>query len=182
MKNVGQHFENTNVRSKDTLSNRVIDTQLEYIILIASCGIAIVSVFFLVPKDKIKDAWLIFLIKQSITWISGLYVVQKGWIEYPVREFFDKASNTSFEFEFIVYPVLCVFFNLYYPQRGSSLVKLRHYVVYCSAITLFEIILENHTMLIKYTGWTWYWTWLTLFITFYISRKSYLWFIKKHNK
>lgn len=66
--------------------------QLEHTILIATCVITILSVFFLVPKDKIREAWLIFLFKQTLTWCIGLYVVQKRWIEYPVRLFLDKAS------------------------------------------------------------------------------------------
>jgi len=154
-------------------------TSLEQIILIASCVITIVSIFFLVPKDKIREAWLIFLFKQTLTWSIGLYVVQKGRIEYPIRLFFEKATGTSFEFEFIIYPVLCVYFNLYYPQKGSSFIKVGYYAVFCSAITAFEAILEKNTLLIKYIGWSWYWTWLTLFVTFYISRTFYLWFFKK---
>ena len=153
-------------------------TQLETFILVASCGITTLSAFFLIPKDKIREAWLIFLFKQLITWITGLYVVQKKWIEYPARLFFAQASSSSFEFEFIVYPILCVYFNLYYPQKGSSFIKMKHYIVFCSGITVFEVILEKYTMLIKYTGWTWYWTWITLFVTFYISRTFYLWFFK----
>lgn len=156
----------------------MIDTQLEYGILIASCGITLLSVIFLVPKNKVKDAWVIFSFKQFITWITGLYVVEKGLLEYPVKLFFEKASNTSFAFEFIVYPILCIYFNLYYPIKGSSISKTGYYALFCSAITLFEVALEKYTMLITYTGWTWYWTWITLFVTFYLSRTFYLWFFK----
>ena len=152
---------------------------LENIILMTTIIIIIASLVLFIPKEKVRDACLIFLFKESITWIIGLYVVQKGWIEYPIRLVFEKATSTSFVFEFLVYPAICVFFNLNYPQKSTPFVKVMYYCLIVSAITAFEAFLESHTLLIKYTGWTWYWTWLTLFATFYASRKFYLWFFKR---
>jgi hypothetical protein len=116
-----------------------------------------------------------------MTWIFGLLVVELDMIEYPVR-FFMESSRTSFTFEFFVYPALCVLFNLQYPQGKGRLREWSHYTMYCSAITIIEVILERHTMLIKYVHWEWYWTWITLNITFYISRKFYCWFFQSYGK
>lgn len=152
---------------------------LENLILITTVIIIISSLFLFVPKEQVRDACLIFLFMESITWVIGLYVVQKGWIQYPVRLVFENASSTCFVFEFLVYPSICVFFNFHYPRKSTHFVKIMYYALIVSAMTAFEAFLESHTMLIKYTGWTWYWTWLALFATFYISRKFYLWFFKK---
>jgi hypothetical protein len=50
-----------------------------------------------------------------MAWLIGLVIVQLGLIEYPVR-LFNHATETSFEFEYLVYPALCVIFNLHYPE------------------------------------------------------------------
>lgn len=149
---------------------------MDQFILGASCFILIVSTLFLVPPEKKREACLIFLFKLALTWCLGLWVVQHRWIEYPVRLFFTSASKTSFEFEFIAYPILCVYFNLNYPQKQSF--SLKHYFIFCSGITAYEFVLEQYTSLINYNGWEWYWTWTSLFITFFVSRMFYLWFFR----
>jgi hypothetical protein len=72
-----------------------------------------------VPRNRIREAWVIFLFKQFMTWIFGLVVVEKNLIRYPFRLFFKKATKTSFTFEYFVYPALCVLFNLYYPEKKN---------------------------------------------------------------
>lgn len=149
---------------------------IDQLILGTSCLVLILSTFFLIPKARIREACLIFLFKLALTWCLGLWVVQHHWLEYPVKIFFPDAAKTSFEFEFIAYPILCVYFNLNYPQNHSF--SVRHYFIYCTLITAYELILEKYTRLIDYTGWNWYWTWISLLITFYISRMFYLWFFR----
>ena len=61
--------------------------------------VTILSVFLLVPKDKVRLAWVAFLFKQFLTWPLGLIVVDMGWIQYPIR-FFENASYSSFTFEY----------------------------------------------------------------------------------
>jgi hypothetical protein len=130
-----------------------------------------------IPKHRRREASVIFMFKLLLTWLFGLLVVEFRLIEYPVR-LFSYASRTSFTFEYFVYPVLCVFFNLYYPEAKSRLVKALHYVYYASGITAFEAFFESYTSLIRYINWTWYWTWITLCITMYLSRLYYYWFFK----
>lgn len=147
----------------------------EKLIQLASWIITTVLLLLLVPKDKIRDANVIFLFKQFLTWGTGLLVVEKNLIIYPVR-LFKKATRTSFTFEYYVYPAICVFFNLYYPFGGSLERQALHYVLFTSGITIFELILERHTQLITYTKWAWYWTWITIFATFMASNFYYRWF------
>ncbi|WP_341442912.1 CBO0543 family protein [Oxobacter pfennigii] len=132
---------------------------------------------FFVPENRIRHAWLIFLFKQLMTWILGLLVVEYDLIEYPV-EIFKYANKTSFTFEYFVYPVICVVFNLHYPGKKTLLKQFIYYLYYCTAITVIEIFIEKYTNLIKYIHWSWYLTWITLYITFFASRKFYVWFFK----
>ncbi len=150
---------------------------LEYVILSFSCIILLLLLLFYVPKNKVREAWVIFLFKQVMTWILGLVIVEYRLLSYPVR-FFPYSTKTSFTFEYFAYPAICVFFNLYYPVQKNFFKIIIHYFTYSSAITLFEVILEKYTQIIKYTGWAWYWTWLSILITSYITRKYYKWFFR----
>jgi len=147
----------------------------EKIIEYSSWIIMLALLIWLVPVSRIREALVIFFIKQSITWIFGLLVVQLGLIIYPLRVF-PNATNTSFTFEFWVYPIICIIFNLYYPFGESVISQIWHYTVYASVITAIEYIIEKYTLLIKYINWAWYWTWITLVLTFLASNMFYRWF------
>jgi len=155
--------------------------RIEAVILIIAWLITIIGLIIFVPKNKIREAFVIFLFKQVITWIFGLLVVELGLIVYPVRSF-AHATWTNFDFEYMIYPATCVIFNLYYPVGKKGFRQFMHYVIYCSAITIIEIFIERYTDILDYIHWNWFVTWITLFITFYISRKFYLWFFKIYKK
>lgn len=137
----------------------------------------VLLLFWLVPQDKIREASVIFLFKQALTWILGLVIAEKNLIEYPVR-LFKNATKSSFTFEYFAYPTICVFFNLYYPFEESIIYLFAHYFFYTTLITVFELLLERYTDLIIYLKWKWYWTWTSVFITFYISSLYYRWFFQ----
>ena len=150
----------------------------EYIIISFAWIITIVSLIKFVPKDKIREAQVAFLFKQIITWVAGLAVVELGLIEYPVRLFFPHANRASFSFEYFIYPAIGAIFNVNYPKNKSSFGQFMYYFYYCTTMTVIEVIIERYTDVLTYIHWTWYITWITLFITFYITRKYYVWFFK----
>ncbi|WP_174616250.1 CBO0543 family protein [Virgibacillus ihumii] len=151
-----------------------------HIIEISAIILVIILFVIFVPKNKIREAIVILMFKQALTWILGLAAVQLDWLEYPDRILFPDATKTSFSFEYILYPAICVFFVLYYPKNYGWIGRFIYYFIYCSAITIIEILVEHYTTAINYNEeWHWYTTWLTLFITFYVSWKFYLWFFKK---
>lgn len=137
------------------------------------------SFFFLIPKSKVRLAIVAFLFKQAMTWPMGLYVVDMGWIQYPIR-LFENSNKASFTFEYFAYPVLCMYFNIYFPERKSLLIRGAYYIMFCSVITVIELLLMHFTNLIRYIHWDAYLTWITLFITFYATRLFCLWFFKPH--
>lgn len=154
-----------------------ISVRIEVAILSGAWFLTIIMLLYFVPKNKIREAWLIFLFKQFITWVTGLVVVQYRLIEYPVR-LFSYANRASFTFEFFIYPSMCVIFNLHYPASKSQIRQFFYYVYFCTAITGLEVVLERYTELLKYIRWHWSITWITLLITFYMSRVFYLWFFQ----
>ena len=131
-----------------------------------------------VPKNRIREAIVIFFFKQCITWFLGLLVVEKGLIRYPERLFFRKATKSSFTFEYFVYPALCVLFNLYYPEKRNRLIKILYYFIHSSLIAGLEMIGLKFTRLVTYTGWKWYWTLTTIWTTYYLSHLFHGWFFK----
>ncbi|MGG1514696.1 CBO0543 family protein [Paenibacillus oryzisoli] len=150
---------------------------LERTVLVICWTFAILLLRFTIPQGKGRDAILVFLFKQLMTWIFGILVVQFGLITYPVREF-PNATNTSFSFEYFIYPATCVAFVLHFPEEKSRLHKIGWYLFFPTWMTILEVIIQKYTALIDYIHWSWFWTWITLLITFSISHRFYLWYTK----
>ncbi|WP_308635504.1 CBO0543 family protein [Paenibacillus silvisoli] len=151
---------------------------LEHAILILIWIITIGLVVFTTRRNQIREAAVVFLFKQVLTWLLGLTVVQFKLIEYPVREF-PYATRTSFSFEYFIFPAICIVYNLRFPTNKGPFLKLCWILLFPSWMTALEVLLERYTDLIRFIHWQWYWTWITLLITFYLSRRFYLWFFKK---
>ncbi|RXT03946.1 CBO0543 family protein [Ammoniphilus sp. CFH 90114] len=153
---------------------------LERSIIIFSWIISIILLKVFVPKSKKREAWVIFLFMQTFNWYFGLIVVEYGLIQYPVVLFeaVEKANRTSFLFEFMAFPVLCVIFTLYLPKSKPWHRRPLYYIGYTALITLFEVIFEKHTDLIQYIHWTWYYTFGTVLIAFYICTFFFTWYSK----
>lgn len=156
----------------------MLNHKLERTIEISAWIVMIFLLLIFVPRNKIREAHVAFLFKQVVTWIFGLFVVEKNLISYPYRLFFRKANKASFTFEYFVYPALCSLFNVHYPEKRNYFYKFSHYFFYTAVITVFEAIAYKYTKLINYKKWTWYWSFLTIWFTYYISRIYHKWFFK----
>ena len=152
--------------------------KVEKIIETSSWLVMTILLLKFVPRNRIREAWVIFSFKQFMTWLFGLLVVEKKLIRYPHRLFFKKATRSSFTFEYFVYPALCVLFTLFFPVNRRMIFKFLHYFTYTSLITFFELIALKYTKLIKYKNWDWYWTFTTIWLTFYFSQCFHEWFFK----
>jgi hypothetical protein len=147
-------------------------------ILILIWIVTILLMVLATPRKKIREALVIFMFKQVLTWVFGLIVVEHKLIEYPVREF-PYAVKSSFSFEYFIYPAICIVFNLRFPEKRNSIYKIGWYLLFPTWMTLIEVLLENYTNLVHYIHWNWFYSWITLLVTFIISRVFYLWFMKK---
>jgi hypothetical protein len=150
---------------------------IDRIVLIAVWIFTIMLLVLFTPRHQLREAQIVFLFKQALTWPLGILVVESGLLSYPVREF-PNAINTSFSFEYFIYPATCIIFVLRFPEKRSMLWKIGWYILFPSWMTLLEVLIERYTDLIHYVTWTWYWTWISLCITFFMSRHYYLWYIK----
>jgi hypothetical protein len=153
---------------------------LERWILIGAIIVSILAILTFIPRNKAREAWVLFLFLQVITWPAGLFAVEMGWIEYPVQliKGVNHYNRTSFTFEFFIFPIVAIVFSLYYPNVkwfGS----LIYYVCFAGFFTIIEVILERTTRLVEYHGWTWYWTLITVIISLYFNHKYYMWYKQK---
>jgi len=130
-----------------------------------------------IPRNKLKEASLIFLFQLFVTWFLGLLTVELRLIEYPVREF-SHVNRTSFLYEFLLYPVLSIFFCLYYPKNRKWPIQLLYIILFSAGLTLPEVIIEKNTHLIHYIHWKWYFSWLSISCTLFLTWLFYKWFYK----
>ncbi len=153
----------------------------DYLLIFIECIVTIYLLIRFIPKDRIREAHVLYLFNMGITWIQSLIVSELRLIKYPVR-LFSYSNKTSFHFEFLVFPSVAAIFNINYPEEKSTFSQFMYYFYYCSSMTVLEVFTERYTNILTYIHWTWYITWITLFITLQITHSYYLWFFKlKHN-
>jgi hypothetical protein len=155
-----------------------MNNKLEKTIEISSWVVTALLLIKFVSRNNVRKAQVPFMFKQVITWLLGLLVVEKNLISYPYRLLFKRALKSSFTFEYFVLPALCALFNLYYPEKRHSAIKLLYYLFHTSIITGFEAFAVKYTNLIKYNKWTWYWSFISIWLSYYLSRIYYRWFFK----
>jgi hypothetical protein len=134
-----------------------------------------------IPKDKVRDASIIFLYQQAVTWFAGLLAVELNLLEYPVREL-AKVNGTSFLYEFFSYPVVTIFFCFYYPRTSKGWKKIIYISAFSTGLTVPEVIFEHYTHLINYIRWEWYVTWVTVYSTLFLAWVFYKWYFKLNNR
>lgn len=149
---------------------------LDVLILYVIYATTIISIAF-VPKNKRREASIAFLFQQFVSWFLGLFAVELNLIEYPIREF-SRINGTSFLFEFLVYPMIGVFYCMYFPFNSTRWKKIIYTGAFSTSITIAEVIIEKYTDLAHYINWEWYWSWGSIFATLYLLSRFYKWYFK----
>lgn len=140
--------------------------------------ITAISLFY-IPKEHYRKGSISFLFMLFISWFLGIIVVEFGLLEYPKR-FLASVNETSFSFEFFVFPVIGVYYNLFYPTRSKLLKQILYTSAFTTGIVIPEVIVEMYTDLIEYVHWTWYISWMSIFATFTLLRLFYKWYFKDY--
>jgi len=118
--------------------------------------------FFSLRTPPIKDKILVFLLKAYFSSFFGVIVVEKKFLEYPVR-FLDQYFEASILFEYFLYPIVCVYFyQTSYHSRLPGIVG--QCLLYTAALTSVEVLYEKYTNLIEYHRWTWVHSFVTIFV------------------
>jgi hypothetical protein len=155
------------------------NTLLETTIEIVSWIVGILLFYFGVSKSKRRLAVVSILVMHAFTWPLGFIVAELKLISYPVR-FFDYASNSSFTFEYFLFPVISALFNIHYPKERSFLKVFTYTSLIVSFLTIGEVVLEAYTDNIEYLNWGWYWSWLSMFGFLHIANRITNGLLKKY--
>lgn len=147
---------------------------IEYLLLAAIVGVSLALIVF-IPRDKRRIALTAFLIKQVMTYIIGLYVVELGLLSYPVR-FLADINRTSLTYEFLAYPMICALSISYFPFGRRQWIQVSYLAAWTTLLTVVEVVFEKFTELITYVHWYWYWSWGMIFLTFVLSTAFCAWF------
>ncbi|MBT2757627.1 hypothetical protein J7E71_17190 [Mesobacillus foraminis] len=144
---------------------------METIIEIGALIAGLLLFCFGVPKSKRRYAVISILVMHALTWPLGFIVAEWTLIHYPVR-FFDNATNSSFTFEYVIFPIISALFNIHYPRKRTFLKVLTYTSILVSFLTIGEVILEKYTDNIEYINWHWYWSWLSMFVFLHLAHKA----------
>ncbi|PLR66047.1 CBO0543 family protein [Bacillus sp. UMB0893] len=150
------------------------------LIIAASIIIGILLIWKLVPKERAREAWIPFLSLGSLSWAAGLFVVEMGWISYPIQLLSkeNQINESSFTFEFFLFPILAILFSLYYPSEKGTMIKWLYAFVFSAVFTAAEVILEKYTNVVKYDEWKWYWTFFSVVLVLMLNHQYVKWFKK----
>jgi hypothetical protein len=138
----------------------------------------LISIFNLMRKPPVKDWMLIFLFKGYVSSIIDKLLVRKGYITYPVK--LVKWFDVSFIFDYLLYPIACVYFNQVTKSSGLLGILIKS-VCFSGPMAIVEHFFEKRTKLIKFKkGWHTLTSFYSLTLTFLISR-TFIAIIRKAN-
>lgn len=142
-------------------------------------GVGLLLIPFAFKREKLKDWFLIFFLKGYISSFLDQIIVKKKQVSYPAR-FMSKYFDSSILFDYLLFPILCVFYNRTSEKSNLNSIFLQSFI-YSTPMTVLEVILEKYTNLIKYNkNWNWLITYLSLVITFLFVR-GFIAIIRKFN-
>ena len=117
-------------------------------------GVGLLLIPFAFKREKLKDWLLIFFLKGYISSFLDQIIVKKKHISYPVR-FMSKYFDSSILFDYLLFPLLCVFYNRTSEKSNLHSIFLQSFI-YSTPMTVLEVILEKKTNLIRYKkNWNW---------------------------
>lgn len=151
--------------------------RMEHLILVAMWLFGFVGFILFIPRKDWRKGFLAFLMFQAIIWLCDMPAFKFDLLRAPVREF-PKATDLPITIDYFFYPLL---FSIYYVHRrvnGSLRFRFTYFFVWISATSLFDIIIERYTDLIKYEFLKWYGMWIYLMFLFYVSQVCCNWFFK----
>jgi uncharacterized membrane protein len=151
--------------------------RMEHLILLAMWLFGFVGFILFIPRKDRRKGLLAFLMFQAIIWLCDMPAFQIRLLSAPVREL-PKATDLPLTIDYFFYPVLFAIFYVHKSVKGSLLSRSTFFFVWTSAITLFDIVIERYTDLLKYELLPWYGMWFYIVFLFYVSQVCCNWFYK----
>ncbi|WP_313958708.1 CBO0543 family protein [Bacillus sp. X1(2014)] len=171
-------FNEKSILAVKTIGVRKLNLDRWILVLIILTSIIVLLKF--VPLKKLRDAVILFLSLQMLTWPLGLIAVEMKWIEYPVQLLpnENQTNKSSLLFEYFLFPLLAILFSLYFPKSKNKMVIVMYYLIITGIFTILEVVIERYTDLAHYNTWRWYWTFISVLIVLFINHSYYSWYKK----
>jgi hypothetical protein len=151
--------------------------------MLSTSAFSLASVLF-IPKTKVRQALVSFLSFQTLTWAGHLFLTENGTIEFPIR-LFARATKGGILFNFLLFPMIFVWFILLLPGMTSLFKKIYHYAFFISIIVCFIKFTSDYTNLQNFLKGTPASRIIRLYINFIIyfvvCHIFVLWFSKRAN-
>lgn len=145
--------------------------RLEYAINWGAALASIVAMIVAFRRQPVKDWIIVFFLKGFLSSIFNQIFVAYGLLSYPVR-LFPNAFDTTIVFEWMAYPMLCVFYNQTSYKSNLQGILLQA-VAYSVPPTIFEWWLSEYTQVVKFhRGWNWGYSLLFFMATFLTVRAT----------
>lgn len=122
---------------------------MERVILIIVWIVCLIIIPIKIPKHRTREAVLLFLFTQMITWIMSLLLVECQAIENPVREF-PAASGSNFTNNYLFFPLLSTLFALYYPSQKSGVIRFFYHLRVVLFLAIYLMLISSYTEILKY--------------------------------
>jgi hypothetical protein len=150
---------------------------MEHLILLAMWLLGFIGFIMFIPLHDRRKGFLAFLMFQAIIWLCDMPSFQFGLLSAPVREF-PKATDLPITIDYFFYPVLFSIFYVKKKVNSSQGSKWKYFFIWTTVITMYDILIERYTDLLKYEILPWYGMWFYIVFMFYISQVCCNWFFK----
>jgi len=151
--------------------------RMEHLILLLMWLFGFVGFILFVPKKDRRKGILAFMMFQAIIWLCDMPAFKYDLLRAPVREL-PKASDLPLTIDYFFYPVLFSIFYVHRRVEGSLGSRITYFLVWVSAASLLDIVIERYTDLLEYKFLKWYGMWMYIGFLFYISQVCCNWFYK----
>ncbi|CAM4269832.1 CBO0543 family protein [Paenibacillus tarimensis] len=137
--------------------------------LAALCVLFLGLLVYAFRRPPRKDWMLAYLFNAASNMAIDNVVVNKGYIEYPVR-LFPKIFETHLLFNLFYYPTATILYNQM-TYRDKPLHQLYKVFIFSVPLVFIEAWANANTKLVKWKkGWRWYHTFLGITIKSLITR------------
>ncbi|MDD9270981.1 CBO0543 family protein [Paenibacillus sp. GCM10023248] len=151
---------------------------VERVVLIAVWAVCLLLIPLMIPRHRIREAVLLFLFTQMITWVMSLLFVEWRFIENPIREF-PAATQSNFTNNYLLLPLLSTLFSIYYPAQKPASVRFLYHLRIVLAIGVYLAFVSSYTEILNYVHFNIYAHILVVWLVINAVRSYASYFFKK---
>lgn len=124
----------------------------ERLILIFFYALGIILFPNIILKKPKKDRLIVFFLTGFTANLLDEFMINKKRVKYPVRTF-KRFTQKSILFDYLIFPMICTIYTKT-TARSKTLQTIGIAALFSMGITLFELLLEKKTKLIKWIRWS----------------------------